>query len=94
MVNPTCGVGIKPGSHTVAMDAEKVRDLLAVVGTPTRGYIERLQALALLRVFFLFHALMQGVGALGNRRHLFTHREYPPWLREQERIPELWMVND
>jgi hypothetical protein len=39
--------------------------------------------LALLRVFFLFHALVQGVGALGNRRHLFTHRGYPPGLHGQ-----------
>jgi hypothetical protein len=78
VIKPTRGVGIQPGGHTGAMDAEEGRDCLAVVGTPARGQIKGLQALALLRVLCLFHALVQGVGALGNRRHLFTHRGYPP----------------
>src|ERR671939_2008119 len=67
VVKPTRGVGRKPSGHTVAMDAEEVRNLLAVVGTPARGQIERLQALALFRVFFLSPALTKGVGALGYR---------------------------
>src|SRR5262245_55064079 len=43
LVDPTLSVGLKPRGDTMAMDAEEVRDILAVVGSPARGQIERLQ---------------------------------------------------
>jgi hypothetical protein len=61
----------------MAMDAKQVGNLLAVAGMATRDHIQRLQALALLGVFLLFHALVQGVSALGNSRRPFPHLRSP-----------------
>jgi hypothetical protein len=73
----------------MALDAEEVRALLAVVGSPARGQRERLQALALLNVFLLFHALVQGVSTFGNGRHPFPHLGSPPAAIWAGRIPQL-----
>ena len=89
LVDPTLGVGRKPSGDAMAMDAEEVRDLLAVVGSPARGQIERLQALALRNVFLLFQALVQGVSTCGNARHPFPHLGPPPGVIGRRRIPRL-----
>jgi hypothetical protein len=89
LVDPTLGVGLKPRRDTMTMDAEEVCDVLAVVGSPARGQIERLQALALLNVFLLFHALVQGVSTFGNGRHPFPHIGAPPAAIGVGRIPQL-----
>jgi hypothetical protein len=73
----------------MTMDAEEVCDGLAVVGSPARGQRERRQALALLNVFLLFHALVQGVSTFGNGRHPFPHIGAPPAAIGVGRIPQL-----
>ena len=89
LVDPTLGVGLKPSGDAMAMDAEEGRDLLAVVGSPARGQIERLLALALLNVLLLFQALVQGVSTCGNGRHPFPHLGSPPAAIRVGRIPRL-----
>ena len=94
LVDPTRSGGRKPSGDTLALDAEEVRALLAVVGSPARGQRERLQALALLNVFLLFHALVHGVSTCGHARHPLPPLGPPPGVIGGRRIPRLGIVND
>lgn len=78
LVDPTLGVGLKPRRDTRTMDAEEVRNVLAVGGPSARCQLERLQTLALFSVFLLFQALVQGVSTFSNGRHPFPQLGSPP----------------
>jgi hypothetical protein len=77
LVQATLGVGIEPGGHTMAGHAQQGRQCLALLGVPAHDQKQGLQALPLLDVFCLFHALMQLCSAFGDGRHLLSHTTVP-----------------